>query len=257
MNTCRLTGLICVVLLLVISGCTRNDGVGARTAGAHWSYEGDTGPAHWGDLGESYRLAKEGKRQSPVDLATAVASDAPALKLHYVPFPLKVMNNGHTVEVDCGEGSWIQLGDERYELSQFHFHSPSEHTVEGQVFPMEIHLVHKSSTGGLAVIGLLVEKGQKNSIIDDLWSYLPEKAGAEHGVAAVSFDAGGLLPRSTARYHYSGSLTTPPCTEGVEWMVMKETIELSGEQIAAFRRLYHGNARPVQPLNDRKVMLIP
>ncbi len=256
MNALRHAGRLGLVLLLVATGCTHTDDGGGHS-GPEWSYQGTTGPAHWGDLAESFRLAREGTRQSPIDLSTTAGADSSALSFHYQPFPLSMLNNGHTIQVNCGSGGWIELADERYELAQFHFHSPSEHTVNGSAFPMEIHLVHKNAAGQLAVVGLLVAEGASNSVLDVVWSHIPAQAGATQAVEGQSFDATELLPDDRQRNSYAGSLTTPPCSEGVQWSVVRAPIELSAEQIAAFRKIYHGNARPTQPLNDRPVHVGP
>jgi carbonic anhydrase len=175
---------------------------------------------------------------------------AAAILFHYKPSPLKIVNNGHTIQVNYAPGSYAELGGKRYELAQFHFHSPSEHTVAGKHSEMEVHLVHRDSEGGLAVVGVLLRKGHEIAGLQGVWDHLPQNE-EETTVEGASVDASSLLPRHSEFYNYSGSLTTPPCSEGVAWYVMVEPVEVSVEQIGAFQAIVSANARPVQPLNGR------
>lgn len=220
-----------------------------------WSYEGATGPAHWGDLSPDYSLAKSGKRQSPIDIATSGVkrADAAALQVRYGDTSLEVLNNGHTIEDDYHAGGTLTVDGHTYQLAQFHFHSPSEHSVDGEHAPMEMHLVHKDSAGKLAVIGVLIREGRAHPELAELWEYMPTSPGRSDAVPGVSVDASELLPANLASYRYSGSLTTPPCSEDVAWFVLQEPIEASAAQIAAFREIIEGNNRPTQPLNGRVV----
>ncbi len=212
----------------------------------HWGYEGETGPEHWGQLSHDFETCSTGHNQSPIDISESVKT-ADDIKIHYKKSPLKIINNGHTIQVNLDKGSYAEIDGKRYNLLQFHFHTPSEHTVNGTAFPMEVHLVHKSSDDNLAVIGVMMREGKKNSFIQTVWDNLPEAEGKDKLVKGVSISADELLPAGRKHYKYSGSLTTPPCTEGVNWNVMVNPIELSGEQVKKFMTFFEMNARPVQP----------
>jgi carbonic anhydrase len=246
---------IWAVLACASLGCQST----ARTPGpqAQWSYRGATGPDHWGDLSPEYVLAKTGKHQSPVDIATSrvVRKDASPLVLSYRPTSLEIMNNGHTVEDDYHGGGVLAIGGHEYTLAQFHFHSPSEHVIDGKHAPMEMHLVHKDAQGRLAVVGVLIQEGASHPELALLWEHLPDSPGRAEAVAGAEVNASKLLPGSLACYRYTGSLTTPPCSEDVAWFVLQEPIQASADQIAAFRRVIDGNNRSTQPLNDRVITL--
>lgn len=221
-------------------------------ASVHWGYEGERGPAHWGDLAPEFATCATGRAQSPIDLAGNPTRDRAAapLAFRYQPTPLAVKNNGHTLQVDYAPGSSATINGDRYDLLQFHFHAPSEHTVNGRPAAMELHLVHRNAAGKLAVVGVLIEAGAANPELARLW----ENAPTEEGTSAPngSINAANLLPASQGTlYHYTGSLTTPPCSEDVDWNVLAVPIQASPAQIAQFRQLYDGNARPVQALNRR------
>ncbi len=228
----------------------------------HWGYGEDDGPAAWADLSEDYALCGSGLEQSPIDLTGAAAGEQPAVARDYRPANLKiirhehvvdVVDNGHTIQVNYDEGSTLSLGDASYELKQYHFHAPSEQTVDGEHFPMEMHLVHQSAGGALAVLGVLIAEGAANAAFEPVWAHLPDEAGEEVHLEHVSVNVEDLLPVSHGAYRYHGSLTTPPCSEGVSWLVALEPIELSAEQIGAFTAIFSGNNRPVQPLGERTI----
>ena len=230
-----------------------------------WSYEGDRGPANWGSLDDAFCVCSQGVEQSPIELAEAApVGDYPAVEFDYGRRAGTVVNTGRTIQVNVDRGSGITVGGTRYELLQFHFHHGSEHTVGGVRFPMEMHLfhqvdqvdqvhqVHRSDDGGLAVVGVLLRAGAANEVLAPIWTRLPLQTGA----AAALPDAvpmAELLPERRTAWRYRGSLTTPPCTEGVSWIVMTEPVTLSAAQIAAFGALYPRNFRPVQPLAGRKL----
>jgi carbonic anhydrase len=219
---------------------------------AQWGYGEDDGPRVWGELSPKYVLARTGQRQSPIDIARATPQQLPAIEFDYRSAPINLVYNGHTVQESEDGASRIEAAGKRWTLKQFHFHSPSEHTVDGEHFDMEMHLVHAASDGHLAVVGVLIREGAENPAFSPLWRYLP----TEENRAVrpeVTIDAETLLPESRGYYQYDGSFTTPPCTEGVRWMVLTTPVELSREQIQAFQAVIHGNNRPVQPLNDRDV----
>ncbi|HFC54420.1 MAG TPA: carbonic anhydrase family protein [Gammaproteobacteria bacterium] len=222
---------------------------------AHWGYEGAGGPQHWGDLKEEFAFCKTGKKQSPIDISTSAVSkaDLPAIEFHYQEAPLSMVNNGHTIQVNYPAGSSIKVGDATYELLQFHFHAPSEHTVDGKPFAMVAHLVHKSAEGNLGVVGVLMKEGNSNPALEPLWKVMPKQSGEKVDSKDITVSASALLPEDRSYYSYSGSLTTPPCSEGVSWMVLKNPVEVSTEQVAALAALFGNNARPVQELHDRTV----
>lgn len=228
--------------------------IGAMAGSGHWGYSGHSGPEHWGDLSPDFTTCKTGKAQSPIDIRHQKGRTLKPIDFHFETVGLEFVNNGHTLQVNLPKGSWSSIRGERYELLQFHFHGPSEHTVDGRPVPMEVHLVHKNTKGGLGVVGVLMIEGQENKFIQMLWSNAPA-AGKSMANAKIEINASQLLPADRSYYHYTGSLTTPPCSEGVNWNVMAGTISVSKAQIEAFNKLFHGNARPVQPLNGRSVKM--
>lgn len=246
-----------LLLAPLITACRAQEQAKASstTPAVAWSYQGATGPQRWGDLDPAWILAKTGRQQSPVDIAPAraVRSDGAPLEVRYEPTTLEILNNGHTIEDDYHGGGTLTVAGHAYRLAQFHFHSPSEHTIDGRHAPMEMHLVHKDADGKLAVIGVLVEEGPANPALAALWEHLPAQAGRAKEYEGVQVDASKLLPASLASYRYAGSLTTPPCSEGVAWFVLQEPIRASAEQIAAFRAVISGNNRPTQPLHGRTI----
>src|SRR5262249_22627140 len=184
---------------------------------------------------------------------SAKKTDLPAIRLDYKPSVLKIIDNGHTVQINYDPGSFMTAGDKQYELLQFHFHKPSEEKLNGKSYDMVAHLVHKGSDGKLAVIAVLLKSGSANPLIKTLWDNLPKKKESEAVVEKVKINAIDLLPKNQAYYTFAGSLTTPPCSEGVTWFVLKNPTSISTDQVARFNKLYPMNARPVQPLNGREV----
>ncbi len=222
---------------------------------AHWGYEGDHGPFYWGDLKEEFATCKDGKRQSPIDISTAIVTSLAEIETDYHESPLNIVNNGHTIQVNYQPGSGITIGGKQFELLQFHFHSPSEHTVGGKAYPMVAHLVHKAGDGQLGVIGILLKEGEANALIDRIWAHLPPHAGEDVSIEGESINVSGLLPKDMTYFNYTGSLTTPPCSEDVNWMLLTTPVSLSSGQIERFRSLYANNARPVMPVNGRPIGL--
>jgi carbonic anhydrase len=223
-----------------------------------WSYEGATGAEHWGDLDPNYAACKSGKEQSPIDMRNAEKADLPAMRFEYKSGPLKyLINNGYTIRVNYhdspGSGNFLLLGDKRYHLTQFHFHRPSEEYIQGKPFDMEVHLMHEASDGKVAGVTVLLKAGSANATIKQIWEHLPKMEGKEEEIAGVEVNPAGLLPHAVGYYMYMGSLTAPPCTEGVTWLVLKPPVDISGEQINAFAKLYPHDVRPLQPLNGRAV----
>jgi carbonic anhydrase len=222
--------------------------------GTHWGYEGETGPEHWGDLDPAFERCETGITQTPINLAHADSLPLPNPVFNYRPSKLRIVNNGHTIQANYDEGSVLTLGDHTYQLVQFHFHTPSEHTLQGEHFPMEVHLVHKDEQGTLAVVGILMQQGVTHNLVQTIWDKMPTEAGPEQ-VFEETINALTLLPKTQTTWRYTGSLTTPPCSEGVNWFVMTTPIEVSEAQAAAFKVLFKNNARPVQPLLDRTLLV--
>ena len=222
---------------------------------AHWTFSGATGPAKWSALDEGFGSCAVGHEQSPINIRNADAQPAalPAISFDYKPTPLKIIDNGHTVQVNIAPGSSITVGDKRYELLQFHFHKPSEERLNGKAYALVAHLVHKSEDGKLAVVAVLMDKGAKQPLVQAVFDNLPQAKEKETAVPGISIDLNALLPDNRAYYSFAGSLTTPPCSEDVSWFVLKTPAHVSAEQIARFGRVYAMNARPVQPLNGRVI----
>ena len=221
----------------------------------HWSYAGDTGPERWGELSPDYATCSQGKQQSPVDISHAERAKLPIIEFNYKPSALDVINNGHTVESDYEPGSSITLDGKTYNLVQFHFHHLSENTLNGKHSPLEGHLVHKSADGKIAVVAVFFEAGRANPAIETVWAHMPKTAINENKPKGMKVDASQLLPDSREYYTFPGSLTTPPCAEGVTWLVMSHKMTASKQQIDAFAILDPNDARPVQRLNGRTIQL--
>ena len=238
--------------VLVASGLCFTGGVAHAEGAHHWSYSGHGGPAKWAELDHEFAACKQGHVQSPIDIRGAKAADLPPIRFNYKPSPLKVIDNGHTIQVNVAPGSSIDVGDAHYELLQFHFHKPSEEKIQGKAHAMVAHLVHKGADGKLAVVAVLIDKGGTNPAIATIWKNLPKEKGKE-SAADATIDAAALLPADKGYYTFEGSLTTPPCSEGVRWFVLKTPVHVSEGEIAAFGKLYPMNARPTQPLNGRAI----
>ena len=219
---------------------------------AHWDYQGVGGPETWGRLKPEFAQCASGTRQSPIDIRDGIKVELDAVRFEYKPSNFRVIDNGHTVQVNVAAGNAIEILGRRYELLQFHFHRPSEERVNGRLFDMVAHLVHKDLDGRLAVIAVLLDRGSAHPIIQSVWNNLPLEKGEELAARAV-LDLQALLPADRSYYTYMGSLTTPPCSEGVLWMVMKSPVTISSEQIAIFARLYPMNARPIQSASGRLI----
>ena len=220
----------------------------------HWSYEGATGPDHWGDLSPDYAKCKTGSEQSPINITGSVASDLPAIEFHYTESALKIINNGHTVQVNSDGRSSMTVGGKQYKLLQFHFHHPSEEHVNGHTYDMVAHLVHADATGHLAVVAVLLQTGNSNEFIGKVWQNIPKEEEKPLEVPEVTLDVKDLLPGDHGYYTFAGSLTTPPCSEGVTWFVLKQPVSLSASQLAEFAKLYPRDARPIEPRNGREIL---
>ena len=217
---------------------------------SHWGYEGEAGPEHWGELKSDFATCRSGIRQSPVDLKKPIKAELAPLAMHYKAVPLQVSNNGHTIQVNQKGAGTLTFRGQNYQLLQFHFHTPSEHQVQGQARAMEAHFVHKSDSGQLAVVGVMINAGKENAALKSVWDSMPKEA-KNVDVQGAMINAADILPADKSYEHYIGSLTTPPCSEGVRWIVLNEPIEMSQAQIDSFKSIFSHNARPVQPMNAR------
>ena len=218
----------------------------------HWDYEGTAGPDAWGKMRPEFSKCATGQRQSPIDIRGGIAVDLEPIKFDYRPSAFSVIDNGHTVQVNVEPGNSITITGKRYELVQFHFHRPSEERVNGRQYDMVAHLVHKDVDGHIAVVAVLLDRGSAQSIVQTVWNNLPLEKGDEVR-AGSRIDLSQLLPDDKRYYTYMGSLTTPPCSEGVLWMVMKQPVPISMDQVAIFSRLYPMNARPIQQADGRLI----
>ena len=225
---------------------------------AHWGYTGHEDPAHWGDLDPKYAECKLGGSQSPININKDIIVETKGLApidFHYTTSAVSVVNNGHTVQVNIKPGSFIKIDGKEFELKQFHFHTPSENQIDGKNFPLEAHFVHQAKDGALAVVAVMFEDGKDNPIINKIWNKMPRKAGQKVGCGLPAVMINDLLPKDKAYYRFEGSLTTPPCSEGVRWFVLKDYSEISQKEVNEFlHTLHHPNNRPVQPVNARKVL---
>jgi carbonic anhydrase len=223
-----------------------------------WSYEGPRGAEHWSELDPEYAACNAGKEQSPIDIRTAEKTDLSPLRFEYKSEPLKyLINNGYTIRVNYhdtpGSGSFLAVGDKRYQLTQFHFHRPSEEYIHGKPYDMVLHLMHKADDGSVLGVAVLIKAGGANAAVQQVWNHMPEAKSSEEEIPGVEVNPAEMLPHDLDYYEYMGSITAPPCTEGVTWIVLKTPIELSREQIDAFAKLYPHDVRPLQPLNGRVV----
>ncbi len=224
----------------------------AATVQQHWHYDGDSGPGHWGKLNPAWAKCDSGQRQSPIDIRDGLRVDLEPINFEYKPARFNVLDNGHTVQVNVSTGNAMILTGRSYELVQFHFHLPSEERINGKGYPMVLHMLHKDLAGRLAMVAVLIEEGTTHQAVQQVWNNLPLEKN-DPVVATASLDLARLLPSRREYFTYMGSLTTPPCSEGVLWVVMKEPIQLSSQQIAIFSRLYPMNARPIQAQAGRLI----
>jgi len=243
-------------LLKALTGlalCPLCANVGFASEGAHWSYEGADGPDHWGDLDPADRVCGIGSQQSPIAIDSFIKAQLAPLKIAWAKQPETIVNNGHTIQLNFSEGGTLKVGSETYKLVQFHFHHPSEHLIDDKSSAMEAHFVHRNAAGALGVIGVLMTKGKPNPVFAKIAATMPQAEG-EPVKADPRINPKGLLPKKLGYYGYAGSLTTPPCSEIVEWMLLAEPIEVAAADIAAFAKLYPMNARPAQKLDRRFVL---
>jgi carbonic anhydrase len=221
----------------------------------HWAYEGENGPQAWGKLKPDFNLCATGKRQSPIAIKDDATLQGPAeaVQFHYTPSTGTVVNNGHTIQVNLEGDNSITVRNSTYKLLQFHFHTPSEEMINTKRYPMVAHLVHKNEAGQLAVVAVLLEQGEPNPLINTVWTYMPLDTNDQVRMPASVIDMNEILPADQRYYQFFGSLTTPPCTEGVLWMVIKQPLRISPEQFRLFSQQFPFNARPVQAVNGRPV----
>ncbi len=244
-----LFGSLITNVLLIASG---------HSASSHWGYTGHSSPSNWGDLSEKYKMCKLGSSQSPINISyenTIETRGLNKINFHYNSESSSVVNNGHTIQVNVKNGSSIHIDGINFELKQFHFHTPSENEINGKSFPLEAHFVHVSHDGKIAVVAVLFEYGRYNYTIGKIWNKMPYRAGKSEHLTLSDSHIRLLLPRDKSYYRFNGSLTTPPCSEGVRWFVFKKYMKVSETQVEEFLSImHHENNRPVQPINARKVM---
>lgn len=227
---------------------------GSVLANEQWGYEGKVSPEHWGDLSTDFTTCKVGKHQSPINITDSKKVHHHDLSFHYALTSEEVVNNGHTVQVTIkSDDDYLIYKDNKYYLKQFHFHTPSENLIQNKSFPLEVHFVHADKEGNLLVLAVMAEEGKNNPELAKAWQVVSQQ---QNQVVAIKdpFDINKFLPKENSYYHFEGSLTTPPCTEGVNWVVLKHSVKVSKEQVQQFEKLMgHHNNRPVQPINDREV----
>lgn len=252
MNKKRLS-LIGISIILVLCAVVLVLGQETHSGQApHWTYEGEEGPEFWGELAPEFELCSVGHSQSPIDIQDAEQADITDIQFSYQPSAMNILNNGHTIQVNYDAGSSIVFDGSEYALKQFHFHHPSEHTINGESAVMEIHFVHQNAAGYLAVVGVMLMEGDAdNAAYAPIFNALPAEKSDPQAVGEIS--AADLMPANSKFYTYSGSLTTPPCSQGVRWLLLTEPVTLSAAQIEAFAAIFEMNARPVQPLHDREL----
>ena len=239
-----------LISLLVLSIIPLMAQEGTEEAPPHWDYEDVEA---WGELAEDFAVCGEGMAQSPIDITGATELNLSDIAFNYADTALQILNNGHTIQVNTDSGNSILYNGIRYDLLQFHFHHPSEHTVDGVAAPMEVHFVHRDpNTGNLAVVGVMLVEGEANAALAPVFDNLTTASSEAAPISNI--DLNSLLPAGRSFTTYNGSLTTPPCNEIVRWLVLDEPLALSAEQIAAFAALFEMNARPVQPLNGRDLL---
>jgi len=251
---------IALTSLLLATGCS-NTHEGNTTQShtiqshaKHWGYTADVGPSHWSELNKQYHMCSEGKSQSPINIIASSDIDLPTLALNYTTNSTSVIDNGHTVQVNIAGGSTFTIGTDTYELKQFHFHTPSENNINSKSFPLEAHFVHATADGKLAVVAVMFEEGEANPILSKIWGNFPLKTGKKTEFKLTANDVNALLPTDKDYYKFTGSLTTPPCSEQVKWHVIKKPQTISKAQVKQFFDIYgHTNNRPVQDTNKRVI----
>ncbi len=229
----------------------------ARAADAPppWSYDGPGGPDHWVALAPENRVCGTGAEQSPIDLKGAIRAELPALKIDYKAQALRILNNGHTIQINAEPGQKLVVGADHFELVEYHFHHPSEHRIEGRRYAMELQLVHRHSSSRLAVLAVLLAEGAENAALAPIWAHLPEGEGPERLLGQIKVNPARLLPTRRQYFTYDGSLTIPPCSEVASWYVFREPVELSKAQVEKFAAIFPMNARPLMAPGRRFLLL--
>ncbi len=221
----------------------------------HWGYTGHNTPATWGTLSKKFRECGVGLNQSPINITHSLQANLPPLNPDYSHSSKNIVDNGHTIQVNMEAGDTLTVDGIVFELKQFHFHSPSENHIDGKSFPLEAHFVHVDKNGDIAVIAVMFKEGAANPELEKIWTNMPNKEGDSKALKLKSI-AKDLLPKDKHYYRFNGSLTTPPCTEGVRWFVLKQPMTISKEQIKKFHddTMHHNNNRPIQPLDARMIV---
>lgn len=248
-----------IVTMIAAAGLAGGAAGAFAADGAKWSYGGATGPANWGKLDKDATACAKGEMQSPIDIPDAKVrkGDLPPLLFNYRPGPLAIVDDGRIVQVNVAPGSFLSVDGKRFELKTIEFHKPGEIKVGGKASEMALHLLHKDKNGKLAVLAVPLAQGNEQPLLKSVLANLPVTKGKEVIVDAVKFNPTGLLPSDKGYYAFAGSLSTPPCTENVSWYVLRKPVQLSGDQISRFARVYPQNARPTQGLNDRDIVGTP
>ena len=245
------TGLKAVLVATTLSAAAA---VAGDPAAHHGTYSGPTGPEHWGAEDEAFATCGIGKHQSPINIEKTVKKDLPAIEFAYQPTPLVVTDTGHSFQINAAPGSGgITVGGDHYDFAQVHFHLPSEERVQGKRYSMVAHLVHKNAKGELAVVAVLVRRGKENAFLKPVFDNFPAEGQGETALVNAKLNLGEFLPAKHGYFTFEGSLTTPPCSEGVRWLVLKTPVEASPAQLSQFGKRYPMNARPTQPLNGRVI----
>jgi len=245
----RLACCNAIVFLAITAGLI------AQAGAADWTYEGDTGPDHWGSLSKKFSACQEGLMQSPIDISLANAQSTIETSIDYATGPASVINNGHTIQVNFEPGSYLTSSGQVFPLAQVHFHTPSEHTLNGRHFPLVAHFVHQKKSGSIAVLGVMFEEGSHNKALQEIIDVVPSSTTKSSAIKGDQFNPEQLVPKDNLSVlRYMGSLTTPPCSEGVNWHVSKVTLEADNKQIRSLTKLMGNNARPVQPTNNRLII---
>ena len=226
----------------------------AKGSDAHWGYTGHDNPANWGELSPKYKMCSMGKNQSPINVTTSLDADLEVLRPKYGSNSKEILNNGHTIQVNVEAGSTLKVDGITFELKQFHFHTPSENHIDGKSFPLEAHFVHLDKEGNIAVLAVMFEEGEENKALSYVWEKMPKGVDTKSALK-LSGISEALLPKNKDYYRFNGSLTTPPCSEGVRWLVLKTPVSISKAQVEAFLHIVrHPNNRPIQATNARVIV---
>ena len=247
----------CITVVLVtlsLAACGGESATESKSEDSpHWTYSGEHGPEHWAELSPDYAACELGANQSPIDISASIDADLGDLKIDYRYGTSTIINNGHTLQINSKPGNWFGAEGQRFALQQLHFHSPSEHQLHGEAFPLEAHFVHQNEKGELAVVAILFEEGEVSEVLELIGDLSPTVVG-ESNLVDIDFVALDLYGSRDSYFRYNGSLTTPPCTEGVRWFIIREPGEVAASQAANFVKLIGKDARGPQPQNARIVL---